>query len=88
MACILFKFGGLEAGLTFKLFRLPSDRLGMIIDKGHDFPQNFQKELEALGPEMWMMRDQPGRGTTRALNSYRGQHRRLVPYSTSRSLTS
>ncbi|KAK7470879.1 hypothetical protein VKT23_002295 [Stygiomarasmius scandens] len=47
----------------------------MIIDRGHDFPSKIQHELEKYGSDMWLFRDQPESQTTRALNSYRGDHR-------------
>ena len=50
----------------------------MIIDRGHDFPEHIQQALDAYGPEMWLYRDDPSRGTTRALNAYRGEHRGSV----------
>lgn len=55
--------------------RLPPNRLGMIIDEGHDFPSSIKEQLLRYGEDMWMFRKQPGRQTTRALNSYRGETR-------------
>lgn len=54
------------------LSRLPATKIGMIVDKGRDFA--FQNELEAYGSDMWCFRDQPT-GSTRALNSYKGDIR-------------
>jgi len=47
----------------------------MIVDKGYDFPEAIEKRLLEYGKEMWMFREQPHLGTTRALNSYRGEYR-------------
>lgn len=58
--------------------RLPAKKLGMIIDRGTDFPPSIQSKLAAYGSEMWLLRDHSDRGTTRALNSYRGDHRRSL----------
>lgn len=57
--------------------RLPADKVGMIVDKGHDFPPVIRTSLERYGSEMWMFREQAC-GTTRALNSYRGDLRKYV----------
>ncbi|PPQ95513.1 hypothetical protein CVT26_008541 [Gymnopilus dilepis] len=54
---------------------LPPSKIGMIVDKGSDFPEEIHQKLLQYGHEMWMFRDQPHRGTTRAVNSYRGEHR-------------
>jgi hypothetical protein len=43
----------------------------MIIDIGHDFPDTFRRQLEALGDEMTWFRPRDGL-TTRALNLYSG----------------
>ena len=61
-----------------RLSRLPPHRIGMIIDRGHDFPQSIQSKLESYGSDMWSFRDHSDRGTTRAINSYRGDHRRFL----------
>jgi len=55
--------------------RLPAEKVGMIIDRGNDFPEDIQKKLDIYGPEMWLYRDDMERVTTRALNSYKGDHR-------------
>ena len=60
---------------TNTLFRLPPQKIGMIVDRGHDFPDNLQASLEHFGSDMWLFRDEPHRLTTRAMNSYRGDHR-------------
>jgi hypothetical protein len=49
----------------------------MIIDRGNDFPPSMQKKLDSYGSEMWLFRDHADIGTTRAMNSYRGDHRRF-----------
>ena len=55
--------------------RLPPSQVGMIVDRGHDFPISIERNLLEYGREMWMFRDQPNHSTTRANNSYRGEHR-------------
>ena len=60
--------------------RLPPSKLGMIIDRGNDFPAHIQEALDSYGPDMWLYRDNPNRSTTRAINSYRGEFRGYVSY--------
>lgn len=48
----------------------------MIVDKGKDFPDDVEQQLLSYGRDMWAFRPQPERGTTRALNSYLGEHRK------------
>ena len=50
----------------------------MIVDRGHDFPPYIQTALDQYGKQMWIYRDDFSRGTTRALNEYRGDIRGLV----------
>ena len=52
----------------------------MIVDRGPDFPVDIERTLLEYGSEMWMFRYQPDHRTTRALNSYRGEHRRWENY--------
>ncbi|ETW84344.1 hypothetical protein HETIRDRAFT_314466 [Heterobasidion irregulare TC 32-1] len=54
---------------------LPPAALGMIVDKGADFPAHILDSLNAYGEPMWLYRDHPDRPTTRALNEYKGDHR-------------
>jgi hypothetical protein len=58
----------------------------MIVDKGGDFPQEIDATLRQYGESMWFFRfreQQPGNNTTtRALNSYIGDHRKCVPNNT------
>jgi hypothetical protein len=49
----------------------------MIVDRGTDFPPSMQESLQMYGFEMWFFRDQADCVTTRALNSYRGDHRKF-----------
>lgn len=49
--------------------------MGMIVDKGHDFPEPIDRALLSYGRDMWLFREQRDLKTTRALNSYRGEHR-------------
>ncbi|KAJ7068095.1 Ribokinase-like protein [Mycena amicta] len=53
--------------------RIWSSKVGMIVDRGSDFAP-YQSKLDEYGQEMWVYRDHSGQ-TTRALNSYRGDHR-------------
>jgi hypothetical protein len=51
----------------------------MIVDKGRDFPKTIDAALRKYGESMWYFRETPGSGestTTRALNSYIGDHRK------------
>ncbi|KAH7916744.1 Ribokinase-like protein [Hygrophoropsis aurantiaca] len=66
--------GGTYAAIGARIW-LPADKLGMIIDRGQDFPSEIQSKLLSYGTDMWHFRDHSNRGTTRALNSYRGDHR-------------
>lgn len=54
----------------------------MVVDKGRDFPQEVDATLRKYGESMWFFREQPGNTTTRALNSYIGDHRKWVPNNT------
>lgn len=60
---------------AFGAYRLPPNKIGMIIDKGHDFPDEIQTALEHYGPDMWLFRANPDALTTRAVNIYQGDHR-------------
>jgi len=55
--------------------RLPPSQVGMIVDRGHDFPISIEGKLLEYGLEIWLFRDQPHHSTTRANNSYKGEHR-------------
>ena len=57
--------------------RLPANEVGMIVDRGRDFPLNIQVKLQTYGAEMWIFRDDQERITTRAANIYRGDNRGL-----------
>src|SRR6266850_1836546 len=59
--------------------RLPASEVGMIVDKGGDFPQEIDAALRKYGESMWFFREQEGQTTTRALNSYIDDHRKWVP---------
>ncbi|KAJ7774357.1 Ribokinase-like protein [Mycena maculata] len=65
--------GGTYASIGARVW-LPPSQVGMIIDRGSDFPPSMETELAEFGDEMWVYRNQPT-GTTRALNTYRGDHR-------------
>ncbi|CED83075.1 Carbohydrate kinase PfkB [Phaffia rhodozyma] len=68
--------GGTYAIVGSRLF-LPPQSLGMIVDKGDDFPDRIGRELEAYGTDMWHFRNRTDgeRKTTRALNMYTGEAR-------------
>jgi hypothetical protein len=61
------------------VYRLPASEVGMIIDKGVDFPQEIDAALRTYGESMWFFREQPDAATTRSLNTYTGDHREYVP---------
>ncbi|TFK56064.1 Ribokinase-like protein [Heliocybe sulcata] len=54
---------------------LPAKKVGMIIDRGTDFANWIQDRLDSYDRSMWLFRDHADCGTTRALNSYRGDLR-------------
>ncbi|KAF8803908.1 Ribokinase-like protein [Phlegmacium glaucopus] len=66
--------GGTYAAIGARIW-LPPNQVGMIVDRGHDFPTSIEGKLLEYGPEMWLFRDQPHHHTTRANNSYKGEHR-------------
>ncbi|KDQ64817.1 hypothetical protein JAAARDRAFT_64637 [Jaapia argillacea MUCL 33604] len=66
--------GGTYASIGARIW-LSADRLGMVVDRGHDFPDAIQQKLLSYGQDMWLFRDNPDCPTTCALNSYRGDHR-------------
>ncbi|KAH7887944.1 Ribokinase-like protein [Phlebopus sp. FC_14] len=66
--------GGTYATIGARIW-LPPHKVGMIVDRGNDFPQDIQDKLLSYGSEIWHFRDHHDRGTTRALNSYRGDFR-------------
>ncbi|RDB23298.1 Uncharacterized protein C16C9.01c [Hypsizygus marmoreus] len=66
--------GGTYAAIGARIW-LPAEAIGMVVDRGYDFPDSIRKQLLAYGSDMWMFRNQPGSKTTRALNSYVGEHR-------------
>ena len=66
---------GLKQEHCLTWHRLPPSQVGMIVDRGHDFPISIERKLLEYGREMWLFRDQPHHSTTRAKNSYKGEHR-------------
>ena len=72
------KFFFPPSSLECSLYRLPASELGMIVDKGSDFPQTIDAALRKYGESMWFFREQPGQTTARALNSYIGDHKKWV----------
>ncbi|KAI0049586.1 Ribokinase-like protein [Auriscalpium vulgare] len=72
--CLPYSGGGTYATIGARLW-LPAQEIGMVVDKGSDFPEDMENTLIAYGEDMWLFRNQPGLGTTQALNSYKGDHR-------------
>ncbi|KAG1892696.1 Ribokinase-like protein [Suillus subluteus] len=66
--------GGTYATIGARIW-LPPDTIGMIIDRGNDFPQDIQNQLLTYGSDIWHFRDDMNRVTTRSRNSYRGEYR-------------
>ncbi|KAI6047130.1 Ribokinase-like protein [Pisolithus marmoratus] len=66
--------GGTYAAIGARIW-LPPHRIGMIVDRGNDFSKDIQDKLLSYGANMWHFRNHDDRGTTRALNSYRGDSR-------------
>ncbi|KAJ7638633.1 Ribokinase-like protein [Roridomyces roridus] len=64
--------GGTYATIGARIWLSPG-QVGMIIDRGPDFPPEMERKLSEFG-DMWIYREHQG-GTTRALNTYRGDHR-------------
>ncbi|KAH8106249.1 Ribokinase-like protein [Cristinia sonorae] len=62
--------GGTYATIGARIW-LPPDEVGMIVDRGHDWPETIQNQLQAYGQDMWLYRDDKSRETTRARNTYR-----------------
>ena len=73
--------GGTYAAIGARIF-LPDNQIAMLVDRGKDFGIHNHEVMDSYGHYMWIFRDQPDRGTTRALNLYRGEHRGLVLYIT------
>ena len=74
----LINSNAMELTISFVLYRLPAHQLGMIIDRGHDFPEDVYAALMKYGQQIWVFRDRDDGLTTRALNSYRGERRESV----------
>lgn len=74
--------GGTYAAAGARIW-LDSADIGLIVDRGNDFPAHVQAKLDSYGSDMWLFRDDPTRATTKALNHYRGDHR-AFEYLTSR----
>ncbi|KAJ3867866.1 Ribokinase-like protein [Lentinula novae-zelandiae] len=66
--------GGTYAAIGTRIW-LPPEQVGMIVDKGYDFPSEIENKLKAYGDQMWLFRPQNEARTTRAMNIYRGDHR-------------
>lgn len=66
--------GGTYAVIGSRIW-LPATRVGILVDRGYDWPHDLDEQLDAYGSEMWVFREQPEYPTTRALNLYTGEHR-------------
>ncbi|GAA5862695.1 hypothetical protein JCM8547_003515 [Rhodosporidiobolus lusitaniae] len=66
--------GGTYAMIGARIW-LPPTRVGILVDRGNDWPKEVEEELGQYGRKMWIMRDKPDEPTTRALNLYTGEHR-------------
>jgi len=66
--------GGTYAAIGARIWLDPTD-IGMVVDRGHDFPSQIQTKLDSYGPDMWLFRDDPTHGTTTALIHLRGERR-------------
>ncbi|GAA5981717.1 hypothetical protein JCM11641_004224 [Rhodosporidiobolus odoratus] len=66
--------GGTYAMIGARVW-LPPTRVGILVDRGSDWPQEMEKALREYGEEMWVFREKPHELTTRALNLYTGEHR-------------
>lgn len=64
--------------LLFMCARLPPQDIGMIVDKGYDFPSDIESKLKLYGDDMWFFRPRTQAQTTRALNIYKGDQRGYV----------
>ncbi|GAA5959282.1 hypothetical protein JCM21900_003914 [Sporobolomyces salmonicolor] len=65
--------GGTYAMIGSRVW-LPAERVGILVDRGNDWPREVEQRLNAYGP-MWIYREKPDEPTTRALNLYTGEHR-------------
>ncbi|GAA5865697.1 hypothetical protein JCM1840_003222 [Sporobolomyces johnsonii] len=65
--------GGTYAMIGSRVW-LPAERVGILVDRGNDWPKEVEQRLNAYGP-MWIYREKPDEPTTRALNLYTGEHR-------------
>ncbi|GAA5820542.1 hypothetical protein JCM11251_003039 [Rhodosporidiobolus azoricus] len=68
--------GGTYAIIGSRIW-LPPARVGIVVDKGYDWPEEVVgAKLREYGEEMWVFREKEGgEPTTRALNLYTGEHR-------------
>ncbi|KAF8524731.1 Ribokinase-like protein [Gautieria morchelliformis] len=65
--------GGTYAAIGARIF-LEASQIGMVVDKGSDFPPDILQILLSYGQGMWLFRNREI-GTTRALNKYTGEFR-------------
>ncbi|GAA5883903.1 hypothetical protein JCM3774_003045 [Rhodotorula dairenensis] len=66
--------GGTYAVIGSRIW-LPAGRVGILVDRGYDWPADLDAQLDAYGSDMWVFREQPQYPTTRALNLYTSEHR-------------
>lgn len=74
--------GGLYAMIGSRVW-LPANRVGILVDRGNDWPKEIEEELVKYGEVMWVFRDKPDEPTTRALNLYTGEHRGACDFASS-----
>ncbi|KAM0791334.1 hypothetical protein ACM66B_005804 [Microbotryomycetes sp. NB124-2] len=65
--------GGTYAILGSRVW-LDAKSIGILVDRGNDWPSEIERDLDVYGRDMWVYRDKTG-PTTRALNLYTGEHR-------------
>lgn len=58
--------GGTYVNVAARMWLNPS-QLGMIVDRGNDWRQDIQDQLDSYGP-CWVFRDDDSRQTTRVCN--------------------
>ncbi|KAF8576445.1 Ribokinase-like protein [Ramaria rubella] len=66
--------GGAYTAIGARIW-LPESQVGMIVDRGQDFPPSIQSTLMSYGDDMWLFRDPPNHATTRVLNIYKNDQR-------------
>ncbi|KLO20550.1 Ribokinase-like protein [Schizopora paradoxa] len=65
---------GLYASVGARIW-LPPTQVGMVIEKGSDFPPRVQADLEKYGRDMWLFKSLPNQLTTRSMTTFRNNQR-------------